>query len=119
MCYQRAGLPLEIKQIHFVYPLINKDGQEELLNVDPDARLERYPQLWIELEIYHTTEDRLCIYQIRTKNNTLAGFTKTSILLLDADLFPEEKAKEVETNMDEIMENATEFLLSILQLLSE
>jgi hypothetical protein len=49
----------------------------------------------------------------------MAGFTKTSILLLDADLFPEEKAKEVETNMDEIMENATEFLLSILQLLSE
>jgi hypothetical protein len=119
MCYQRAGLPLKIEEMHFVYPTIDKNGQETLIIVDPDVQLDCYPQLWIETLIFRVKEDRRCLYQIRCKNNSMAGFEKTMLVLLDSDIFPEEDVTIIEKQMADIMDSATEFLLSTLQLLAE
>jgi hypothetical protein len=72
----------------------------------------------IEVRIYRGKEDRYYEYQIRCKNNSMAGFETTSIILQSCDLFPNEDPLAIENEMKETMESATEFLLSTLQLLS-
>jgi hypothetical protein len=49
----------------------------------------------------------------------MAGFEKTTLVLLDSDIFPDEDVTIIEKQMADIMDSATEFLLSTLQLLAE
>ena len=49
----------------------------------------------------------------------MAGFEPTEIILQTCDIFPGENPVEIENEMKNTMDNATDFLLNTLQLLSE
>ena len=119
MCYQKGEIPLEIKELHIYHPTYDPNGHDDLLQVNPDVRLDGCAMLLIEVRVYRRKEDRYYEYQIRCRNNAMAGFEPTEIILQTCDIFPGENPVEIENEMKNTMDNATDFLLNTLQLLSE